>query len=296
MYSIEQLRMFVEAAELGSFSASARKLGKVQSAVSQGINNLEIDSNIQLFDRSTRKPTLTREGRHLFKQAKAVVLQVESLNGMVESINGGEEDMVRIALDDSFFIPSLFQILDIFAEKFPATEIELISVASTDVVKLLKEQKADIGLMYTELSVNQDIDVCFIGNIDFKAVCHPEHPLVSLSEVQIVDVIPHRQLMLRGDNGRCLEQFPPVASKIWWVNSFNAMKHVIVNGTLGWAYLPYHQVEREVLEGVLVELNIAIDHKMWCPPVDMVTLSSAKKGPALCWLQTHLKDVLDPIY
>ena len=48
MYNIEQLRMFVEAVEQGSFSASARKLGKVQSAVSQGINNLEIDLNIQL--------------------------------------------------------------------------------------------------------------------------------------------------------------------------------------------------------------------------------------------------------
>ncbi|WED29432.1 LysR family transcriptional regulator [Vibrio sp. DW001] len=296
MYSIEQLRMFVEAAELGSFSASARKLGKVQSAVSQGINNLEIDSNIQLFDRSTRKPTLTREGRHLFKQAKAVILQVESLSDLVTSINSGEEDIIRIALDDSFFMPSLFQILDRFSERFPATEIELISIASTDVKKHLKDKRADLGLMYAEMSFSQEIEACFIGNVNFKAVCHPGHPLASLSKVQLVDVIPHRQLMLRGDNGCFLEQFPPAASKIWWVNSFNAMKHTVVNGTLGWAYLPYHQVEQEVSEGVLVELNITIDHKMWCPPVDMVTLNSIKKGPALCWLQTHLKDVLEPIY
>ncbi|MGB1280461.1 MAG: helix-turn-helix domain-containing protein, partial [Vibrio cyclitrophicus] len=54
MYNIEQLKMFVYAVELGSFSASARQLGKVQSAVSQGISNLEIDFNVQLFDRSTR--------------------------------------------------------------------------------------------------------------------------------------------------------------------------------------------------------------------------------------------------
>ena len=57
MYNLDQLNMFVTAAKLGSFSACARKLGKVQSAVSQGISNLEIDLDVTLFDRSTRKPS-----------------------------------------------------------------------------------------------------------------------------------------------------------------------------------------------------------------------------------------------
>ena len=69
MYNIEQLKMFVYAVELGSFSASARELGKVQSAVSQGIHNLEIDFNVQLFDRSTRKPTLTGAPRTLRRRS-----------------------------------------------------------------------------------------------------------------------------------------------------------------------------------------------------------------------------------
>lgn len=43
MYNIEQLKMLVLCAELGSFSACARNLGKVQSAVSQGIANFEIN-------------------------------------------------------------------------------------------------------------------------------------------------------------------------------------------------------------------------------------------------------------
>ena len=129
--------MFVEAVEQGSFSASARKLGKVQSAVSQGINNLEIDLNIQLFDRSTRKPTLTREGRQLFKQVKAIVLQVEELNASVESIENGDEELIRLAVDDALMVPNLPKILHQFAESFPATEIELISTASMDVVESL---------------------------------------------------------------------------------------------------------------------------------------------------------------
>ncbi|MGM7378672.1 LysR family transcriptional regulator, partial [Acinetobacter baumannii] len=45
----EQLLMFQAVMETGSFSAAARKLGKVPSAVSMSIANLEIDLNLTLF-------------------------------------------------------------------------------------------------------------------------------------------------------------------------------------------------------------------------------------------------------
>lgn len=57
----DQIQAFVMAAELGSFSAAARQMGKVQSAVSTAIANLEIDAGVELFDRSGRAPVLTEE-------------------------------------------------------------------------------------------------------------------------------------------------------------------------------------------------------------------------------------------
>jgi len=50
----EQLLMFQAVIETGSFSAAARKLGKVPSAVSMSIANLEIDLDLTLFDRKGR--------------------------------------------------------------------------------------------------------------------------------------------------------------------------------------------------------------------------------------------------
>ena len=66
----EALLAFAEAALLGSFTAAARKLGKRQSTVSEAIANLEIDLGVQLFDRSTRTPTLTDAGRALLPQVQ----------------------------------------------------------------------------------------------------------------------------------------------------------------------------------------------------------------------------------
>ena len=61
-FSIDQLECFINAAEAGSFSASGRRLGKAQSAISTALANLEIDLGVALFDRSGKYLELTPEG------------------------------------------------------------------------------------------------------------------------------------------------------------------------------------------------------------------------------------------
>ncbi|CAH6857730.1 LysR family transcriptional regulator [Vibrio chagasii] len=292
MYNIEQLKMFVYAVELGSFSASARHLGKVQSAVSQGISNLEIDFNVELFDRSTRKPSLTKEGEQLFKQVKAIVLQVEDLNASVSAIGTGEEGLIKIALDDSLLVPNLSRILSEFSQLFPATEVGLIACTTTEVNPFVVGEKADLGLMFTNLAFDVGSEPCFIGHLPFVAVCHPSHKLAKTGVAKLSDLLPHRQLMLRGDKGKMMDQFPLIAGKVWWSNSFIVIKEMILGSDVGWAYLPKHLVEEELSKQRLIEVNVSFDHKTWSPPVDLVLSKTRSKGPALLWLEQALKGLL----
>ena len=66
----DQLMLFKTVMECGSFSAAARQLGKVPSAVSMAIANLEIDLNLILFDRVGREPIPTLAAQHLYQKAK----------------------------------------------------------------------------------------------------------------------------------------------------------------------------------------------------------------------------------
>ena len=79
-WSLDQLRQFVTAAECGSFSAAARKLGRAQSAVSTAIALFEIDLGVELFDRSRRNALLTDAGRLLRLEAAEVLRQAEELS------------------------------------------------------------------------------------------------------------------------------------------------------------------------------------------------------------------------
>ncbi|MCL9780934.1 LysR family transcriptional regulator [Vibrio sp. S4M6] len=293
MYNIDKLRMFVEAAELGSFSAAARKLAKVQSAISQGISDLEIDFNVQLFDRSTRKPTLTKAGKQLFKQAKVVILQAEELSATAHSINNREEDIIRLTLDDALFMPSLFRILGDFSQVFPSTEIEIIAVSSTDVIPIIGEQRADIGLMFTDLNPYKDIDPCFIGNLRFSSVCHPKHDLAQVGDISFPELVCYRQLVVRGYEEKSIWQLPVSTGKVYWSNSFNSVKEMLIHGNMGWAYLPSHLVQADIDNQRLAEISISFDHKAWTPPVDLVVSKLKAKGPALSWLEKKLKTLLD---
>ena len=59
--TLDQLRVLIAVAETGSFSAAARQLGRVQSAVSQAVATLEDILGTALFDRYGKTPSSTRQ-------------------------------------------------------------------------------------------------------------------------------------------------------------------------------------------------------------------------------------------
>lgn len=90
-WNLEQIRLFVSVAERQSFSAAARELKRVQSAVSNGIALLEADLGVTLFERSSgRQPRLTDEGRVLLAEAREVLRQCERLQGRALGLARGE--------------------------------------------------------------------------------------------------------------------------------------------------------------------------------------------------------------
>ncbi|MGO7207870.1 LysR family transcriptional regulator, partial [Rhizobium ruizarguesonis] len=62
METLANLESFVRSAELGSFSSAARRLGLTPAAVSRNVAALEGNLKLRLFQRSTRRLTLTEAG------------------------------------------------------------------------------------------------------------------------------------------------------------------------------------------------------------------------------------------
>ena len=100
--TLDQLRVLVAVAEEGSFSAAARRLGRVQSAISQAVQSLETALGVTVFDRDGKVPQLNDAGRVLLADARRLIGGVEAIKAKAESIGEGVEPELTLAVDAMF--------------------------------------------------------------------------------------------------------------------------------------------------------------------------------------------------
>ena len=83
METLANLESFVRGAETGSFSAAARRLSLTPAAVSRNVAMLERNLGIRLFQRSTRKLTLTEAGERFLD---AIRNNLDELQAAIASV------------------------------------------------------------------------------------------------------------------------------------------------------------------------------------------------------------------
>ena len=97
--TLDQMRILVAVADAGSFSAAARKLGRVQSAISQSIQTLETTLGLALFDRSGKTPRLTDAGKALVGDARALIAGAQAIRARAQSMADDVEPELTLAVE-----------------------------------------------------------------------------------------------------------------------------------------------------------------------------------------------------
>ena len=121
--SLDHLRIFIAAADEGSFSAGGRRLRRTQSVVSQTLANLEAQLGVKLFDRSSRSPVLTPQGVALLAEARAVVVGMNVFKARAKGLSDGLEPELSVVVDVMFPLEQLTCAVAAFQAEFPATPL-----------------------------------------------------------------------------------------------------------------------------------------------------------------------------
>lgn len=158
-YSPEALTAFVETVSCGSFSAAARRLRKSQSTISTAIAHLEADLGFALFDRSSRQPTLTEEGKRVLGYVQAILTASERLDEAAISLSGETEARLTFVLSDTLHPDVLEELMVQFDRKFPHTEFECLIGEDEDVIDLLQKGRAQVGLIEAREDYPTDMGV-----------------------------------------------------------------------------------------------------------------------------------------
>src|SRR3979411_2726380 len=147
--SLDQLRIFIAAADEGSFSAGGRRLRRAQSVVSQTLANLETQLGGKLFDRSSRAPVLTKQGVALLAEARAVVGRMDAFKARAKGLSDGLEPELSVVVDTVFPLGQLTDAVVAFQTKFPATPLRLYVEALGAVLQPVMEGRCAFGVMGT---------------------------------------------------------------------------------------------------------------------------------------------------
>src|SRR4051794_41744999 len=99
--TFDQIQLFLAVVDQGSFSKAAKKLNRAQSAVTYGIQKLEAQVGLPLFDRTAYRSALTGAGSALLLRARRIA---EETNAFRDAARGLEAELT-IVMDSMFPMP-----------------------------------------------------------------------------------------------------------------------------------------------------------------------------------------------
>lgn len=120
MPSLSHLECFVKSAERGSFSAAARLLELTPAAVSKNIARLEAELGVRLFQRSTRRLTLTEGGERLLAQVGGPLAALSDAVGHAAEQDRQPAGTLRVSMGQAFGRAYVLPLLDEFLRRYPA--------------------------------------------------------------------------------------------------------------------------------------------------------------------------------
>jgi DNA-binding transcriptional LysR family regulator len=124
METLANLESFVRSAETGSFSAAARLLALTPAAVSRNVAMLERNIGVRLFQRSTRKLSLTEAGEGFLASIGGNLEALQAAINAVSSDRGEPAGVLKVSLAPTFGIGHVLPLLPAFLERYPLIKPE----------------------------------------------------------------------------------------------------------------------------------------------------------------------------
>lgn len=181
------LRVFVEVARAGSLVAAAERLGRVPSALSTSLKQLEEHLGAPLFE-SERKSHLTPLGSFTLEVASREVAQLERSIASLTSFATGQTGEVRLAAVPSFATAVLPALVKAFLAARPGVRLEIYDMDSAAIRSALREERIDAGVL-SDGTPDAEIDLFGLACDPFGIVMPKDHPLATKETLGFSDLV-----------------------------------------------------------------------------------------------------------
>ena len=256
MADLDNVLIFVKVAQFESISRAARSLGMPISTVSRRLSVLESDLGVSLLRRTTRRVTLTAQGREYFNQCQEPLTLLQDAERVLTQAQRRPEGMLRISVPVVLNQDPFLKFLSGFLKDHGRIRIDLFI---TNLFVDLVAENFDLAIRFGELQDSSVVAVR-IGKTVRYVVAAPEYLQGRRPPAEPADLERHDCVMLNAKNnetswdlvsGRRKVRIPvsgPISSR-----DFNSVSTFVYRGH-GIGLLPSTYCDEAIAGGSLVRL------------------------------------------
>lgn len=307
----EALIMMDTIARSGSFAAAAREMGKVPSALTYSVRQLEEALDVLLFDRRSRQAELTAAGQELLLEGRRLLLEIDAVANRVRRIATGWESELTIAVDDAVARRAIFDLMEAFYQlpaglegskegskdgstAGPPTRLKLRVEVLSGTWEALLSGQADLAIGTSTQPPGAAVHCESMGEMEMVFCVAPHHPLAASAEpLEAIAMAAHRIITV-ADTARSLAPMTigvMPGQEVLTMPSMAAKLEALLRG-LGCGRLPFHMVRRHIEAGRLVPKETAQGRQVFPLHYAWRNTSAAggqPPGRALAWWLQQLQ-------
>ncbi len=193
------LILFAQVMDSGSFSAAADRLGLPKSTLSRRISGLETELGERLITRSTRRLVITEFGSEVLEHARRLVDETETTMAFALNRQATPQGTLRVSFPPDFFEHALAEFLPLFSEQHPNVRLELDLSARR--VDLLAERFDAAIRVATSLPDDNSLVARRLATLVTSLYASPSYMSKHGPPREPADLKTHRGLMLMNSIG-----------------------------------------------------------------------------------------------
>jgi DNA-binding transcriptional LysR family regulator len=203
-FDIADLSLFRHVLEAGSITGGAERAHLALAAASTRIRHMEEALGAALLVRSRQGVTPTQAGRTLLQHARVILRQAERLREDLGAYAGGLAGQIRVLSNTNALTEFLPEALSSFLTAHPNVSIDLEERLSDEIVGLIAEGVADLGIVAGTVDASA-LETFPFRKDRFVLVVAREHPLAKRTKVAFAQVLEHDFVGL--DRASALQRF-----------------------------------------------------------------------------------------
>ncbi len=257
--TFRQLKVFEAVARHLSFTQAAQELHLTQPAVSMQIKQLEEETGLPLFEQLGKKVFLTQAGEEMYHYSRTIAHELSEAEEVLEQLKGVKRGhlVLAVASTANYFAT---RILAAFAKLFPDVTFSLDVTNRAALLQQLERNESDIVIMGRPPTDTHLIMEPFMEN-PLVVIAPPNHPLVSVKQVQLDDLKDEPFLFREKGSGTriAMERFfqeHGVTLKTGMEMASNEAIKQAVEAGLGLGIVSIHTLELELETKRLAVLNV----------------------------------------